>query len=223
MVLIRFHTFQLQWCCTVTDKSSCGCFGSGSNPCVLKTHHGGGALWFVNQGWLVEHGWTPSIETPVLVRECSVLFCVGKLVTDWYSLRKVLTHLTVQSLVFSGSFTVKRIETVAVHLTVDTERNGDSRRTCANDEHVARTTSRLESRDLEVYSRKIKSSDRLAHQGWERLRLQFDKQFRQRFLMRTHDRVNDKVWSTSKVMGNLQRSRASLRDSPSGSGRPRGF
>ena len=50
----------------------------------------------------------------------------------------------------SGSFTVKRIETVAVHSTIDTERNGDSRRTCSND--VARTTSCLESRDLEVDS-----------------------------------------------------------------------
>ena len=39
-----------------------------------------------------------------------------------------------QSLVFSGYSTVKRIETVAVHSTIDTERNGDSRRTCSNDE-----------------------------------------------------------------------------------------
>ena len=52
----------------------------------------------------------------------------------------------------SGSFTVKRIETVAVHPTIDTERTGDSRRICSNDEHVARTTSCLESRDLEVDS-----------------------------------------------------------------------
>ena len=52
----------------------------------------------------------------------------------------------------SGSFTVKRIETVAVHSTIDTERRGDSRRTCSNDEHVARTTSCLESRDLEFDS-----------------------------------------------------------------------
>ena len=29
--------------------------------------------------------------------------------------------------------------------------------------------------------------------------------------MRTHDRVNDKVWSTSKVLGNLQRSKENLR------------
>ena len=55
-----------------------------------------------------------------------MLFCVGKLVTDWYSLGKVLKHLTVRSLVFSGSFTVKRIETVEVHLPIDTERNGGS-------------------------------------------------------------------------------------------------
>ena len=54
------------------------------------------------------------------------MFCVGKLLTDWFSLRKILKHLTVQSLVFCGPFTVKRIETVAVHLTIDTERNGDS-------------------------------------------------------------------------------------------------
>ena len=41
---------------------------------------------------------------------------------------------------------------VAVHSTIDTERNGDSRRTCSNDEHVAGTTSCCESRDLEVDS-----------------------------------------------------------------------
>ena len=35
-------------------------------------------------------------------------------------------HLTLQSLMFSGSFTVRRIGTVAVHLTIDTERKGDS-------------------------------------------------------------------------------------------------
>ena len=52
----------------------------------------------------------------------------------------------------SGSFEVKRIETVAVRSTSDTERHGDSRRTCSNDEHVAGTTACLESRDLEVDS-----------------------------------------------------------------------
>ena len=34
--------------------------------------------------------------------------------------------------------------------------------------------------------------------------------------------MNDIVCSTAKVLGNLQRSRENLRDSPSGSGRPRG-
>ena len=72
--------------------------------------------------------------------------------TDWYLPRMVLKHLTVQSLVFLGSFTVKHIETVAVHSTSDTERNDDSRRTCSSDEHVARTTACLESRDIEVDS-----------------------------------------------------------------------
>ena len=51
-----------------------------------------------------------------------------------------------------GSFTGNRIETVAVHSIIDTERSGDSQRICANDEHVARTTTCLESRDLEVDS-----------------------------------------------------------------------
>ena len=94
-------------------------------------------------------GWNPSIKVFVLRRKGSVLFCVGKLLRDGYLQRKVLKHLTVQSLVFSGSFTVKRTETVAVHTTIDTERIGDSRRTCSNDERVARTTACLESRDLE--------------------------------------------------------------------------
>ena len=66
-------------------------------------------------------GWNPIIETLVLRRKCSLLFCVGKLVTDWYLPRKVVEHLTVQPLVFSGSFTVKRIDTVAVHSAIDTE------------------------------------------------------------------------------------------------------
>ena len=68
---------------------------------------------------------------------------------DRYLPKKGLKHPTVQ---FSESFTVKRIETIAVHSTRDTERNGDSRRTCSNDEYVARTTSCPESRDLEVDS-----------------------------------------------------------------------
>ena len=75
------------------------------------------------------------VRKPRLIGETEVffiLFCVGK----GYLPRKVLKHLTVQSLVFSGSFTVKRIETVAVQSTIDTERNGDSRRICSND-HVA--------------------------------------------------------------------------------------
>ena len=63
-----------------------------------------------------------------------------------------MKHLTVQSLVLPGSFTVKRIETLADHSTSDTERNGDCRRTCSNDEHFARTTACLESRDVEIDS-----------------------------------------------------------------------
>ena len=47
---------------------------------------------------------------------------------------------------------MKQIETVAVRSTSDTERHGDSRRTCSNDEHVAGITACLESRDLEVDS-----------------------------------------------------------------------
>ena len=65
--------------------------------------------------------------------------------------KKVLKHLTVQSLVFSGSLTVKRIETVAVHSTIDTQRNDDSRKTCSNDEHVAlnQEISRLTAENLQ--------------------------------------------------------------------------
>ena len=85
-------------------------------------------------------------------RKYSVLFRDGKLVTDWYLPKKVLKHLTVQSLVFPGSLTVKRTGTVAVHPTIDTERIGDSRRTCSNDEHVAGTTACFESIDLEIDS-----------------------------------------------------------------------
>ena len=64
-------------------QSSCGCFGSRASSC-LKTNHGS-AAWFVNQGprLVVELGWQPR--------------CIGKLVTDWYVLRKVLKQLTEQS------------------------------------------------------------------------------------------------------------------------------
>ena len=142
--------------------------------------------------------------------------------TDWYW-PKVLKHLTVQSLVFSGSFTVERIETVAVHSTIDTERIGDSRRTCSNDEHVAGTTAWFESRDLEGSQVKILQFRQAGSPGWRRLRLRLDLQFRQRFPKRTHDQVKDNVWSTSKALGNLQRSNDNLRNSLSGSGRPRGL
>ena len=70
--------------------------------------------------------------------------------TDWYLPKKVLKQLTVHSLVFSGSFIVIRIGTVAALSTIDTKPNGDSRRTCSNDEHVAGTTACFESKDLEV-------------------------------------------------------------------------
>ena len=43
------------------------------------------------------------------------------------------------------------------------------------------------------------------------------------FLIRTRDQLNDKVWSTLKVWGDLQRSRENLRESPSGSGDHGGF
>ena len=36
VVFIGFHTFQFRLCCSVTDKSSCGCFGSRQSPCVIK-------------------------------------------------------------------------------------------------------------------------------------------------------------------------------------------
>ena len=54
---------------------------------------------------------------------------------------------------------------------------------------------------------------RQAGQGWRRLRLQLDKQFRQRFPTRTLGQINDKVWSTSKALGNLRCSRENLRNS----------
>ena len=52
-----------------------------------------------------------------------MLFCVGRLVTDWYA-RSSHSKIPVSSL--DLSFALKRIETVAVHVTIGTERNGDS-------------------------------------------------------------------------------------------------
>ena len=72
----------------------------------------------INEPWLESKYRNTCVE---------VFFCVEKLATDWYLPKEVLKHLTVQSLVFSRSLTVKQIETAAVHSTIDTERNGDSR------------------------------------------------------------------------------------------------
>ena len=63
----------------------------------------------------------------------------------------------------------------------------------------------------------------MAHQGWRELRIRLDRQFRQRFPMRTHNQKNDKVWWTSRVLGNLQCSMENLQSSLSDSGRLRGF
>ena len=125
-------------CCTAVSLCSI-CFLLHAE--VYSTHHGCQALWFVNQGC-----WWNLVGIRVTV------LCIGKPVTGGYVLKKVLKQLTVQSLEFSASFTVKRIGTVAILSTTDTERNGDSPRTCSNDEHVAGTTARLESRNLDVDS-----------------------------------------------------------------------
>ena len=73
-VSICFHTFQLQLCSTLTDKTVTAVLAQGSS--VTKTHHGGGVLWFANQSGLLRQRY-------------SVLFRVGKLVTDWYLPKKV--------------------------------------------------------------------------------------------------------------------------------------
>ena len=86
---------------------------------------------------------------------------------------------------------MKRIETIAVHVTIDTERNGDSQRTCSNDAVEESTV-----------------QTGWPSQGWRRLRLQLGKQCRQRFLMRTHDQKHARALSTSKALGktsNVQR------------------
>ena len=53
VVSSRFHIFQLQLCCTVTDKAAAALLAQRSSLCVMKTRHGSGALWFVNQRRLV--------------------------------------------------------------------------------------------------------------------------------------------------------------------------
>ena len=57
------------------------------------------------------------------------------------------------------------------------------------------------------------SSDRLAHQNWRRLRLQWDKQFKQRVPMPCRDKMSARVLSTSSVLENLQLFKENLRDS----------
>ena len=94
-----------------------GCSGSRPSSCVVRA-------WFVNQDcW-----WNLILEA-----ECLTL-ALEKLTTDWYVMRESVetVHSTVNRLVFSramktiGSFAVKRSEKFAVHLTVGTERDGDS-------------------------------------------------------------------------------------------------
>ena len=91
------------------------------------------------------------VRKPRLIGETQV-FCI---VPCWETGgRLVLADEDVEashSTIFE-SFTVKRIETVAINSTINTGRNGNSRRTCSNDEHVPRTMACLESRDLEVDS-----------------------------------------------------------------------
>ena len=48
--LCGVYSIQLQLCCTVKDKTAVAFLDQGSSPCAMKTHHGSGALWFVNRG-----------------------------------------------------------------------------------------------------------------------------------------------------------------------------
>ena len=161
-------------CCVVTDKTVFGCFGSRT----LSVSHKN-TLW--KRSALVRK------QTKVDFCYRSILYCSDRLTAAEEGAEA--SHSTI-----SGSFKVKRIGTVAVHSTIDSERNCEIRRTCSNDDHVAGTTVSLESR---------KSTGR-----W--LRLQSEKQFRQRCLMRIHDQMNDKVWSTSESSGDTQRSKETL-------------
>ena len=77
-----------------------------------ETHHGSGALWFVNK-----------VIGRSLVGSRVLGTCIGKQVTDWYALRKLLKQLTVHS---PRVLWILRSETVAVRVTIDTERDGDS-------------------------------------------------------------------------------------------------
>ena len=120
----------------------------------------------------------------------SVQYCsVGKLVTDWYALRKVLKHLTVQSLVFPGTIAVKGIETVASSL-------GNRYRA------KWRLLKNLCSCQSKVQTSWHTRAGRDCDCNWTSS-------------MRTYDRVNYKL-GTSNVKG------GNLRDSLSGSRRPRG-
>ena len=198
VVFIRFHIFQLQLRCTVTYNTATAVFDSRiESVCLKKTHHGSAALWFVDQGCLVR-------------RKYFALLQGEKLVTDWYLPKKVLKQLTVHSLVFSGF--------------LHCETNWNS---CSSLDHRYRAKWRQSKNLFKWWTRcrdnsmlwikrsrgwqqKICSSDKLAHQGWRRLRLRLDKQFRQWFF-NANPRSNERQsLSTSKALVNFQRSKQNL-------------
>ena len=84
----------------------------------------------------VQFHFCPLMRTPTLMTECPCQLRLFWLKTEFMHVSK--KHITVRveesveqispysPLVFSGSFAVKRIETVVVHVTIDTERHGDS-------------------------------------------------------------------------------------------------
>ena len=169
-----FHTFQLQLLHS-DRQSSCGCFGSRSTPCVVKTRHGSGALWFrkqrlIGETWLEHKYWNTCIEADV--------FCGGRLA------------LAEEGVVASHSFFREFFESLRWY------------------EFLLKWWARCKDNIMLWIKRsrgwlqKICSSEKIAHQSWRRLRLQMDK----------HDQTNDKVCSTSKALGNRQRSKENLRD-----------
>ena len=125
--------------------------------------------------------------------------------TDWY-LPKVLRHLTEQCLDPSRGIESKQLQFTrsSIQSEVATvEEFVQMMNTLQGQQHVwNHEISRLTAGYLQFRQ--------AGSPGWRRLRLRLDKQFRQRFLMQSHDQMNEKVRSTSKALGNFERSKENL-------------
>ena len=156
--------------------------------CHKKTHHGGGAL-FVNQECWWNLVWQPSTE-PLCWEAGDQLIRAEESIETAPS--------AVNHLVFSKTKT-----TIGSHAEDFSSRDHPNEKqslSCRKTAEVEMATGEelvQMTRDLEVDCRE----PTVPHQDWRRLQLLWNKQFEQRWPMQTHEQMNVRVSSTSRVSG----------------------